>query len=121
MITSISRRTDISAFYSDWFYNRLDEGEVLTVNPFNRKQVSRTKLDPDMVDCFVFWTKNPKNFMRRIHEHENYNYYFQFTLNSYSKDLKPSVPEKKKLINTFKELSNIVGRKKLYGDMTLLF
>ena len=33
-IISVSRRTDIPAFYGDWFMNRLNEGFVGYVNPF---------------------------------------------------------------------------------------
>lgn len=57
MIISVSRRTDISAFYSDWLLNRLQEGFALVRNPFNPHQVSRVSLDARVVDCLVFWTK----------------------------------------------------------------
>ena len=59
MIISASRRTDIPAFYSDWFFKRLQEGYVLVRNPMNCHQVSKIILNPDVVDCIVFWTKNP--------------------------------------------------------------
>ncbi|MGN1074611.1 MAG: DUF1848 family protein, partial [Eubacteriales bacterium] len=39
MIVSASRRTDIPAFYSDWFFRRVREGYVLTRNPFRPDQV----------------------------------------------------------------------------------
>lgn len=57
MIISASRRTDIPAFYSEWFFNRIKDGYVLVRNPMNIHQVSRIKLTPDVVDCIVFWTK----------------------------------------------------------------
>ncbi|MCE5210147.1 MAG: DUF1848 domain-containing protein, partial [Deltaproteobacteria bacterium] len=59
MIISCSRRTDIPAFYSDWFVNRLREGYVLVRNPMNAKQIRRVSLAPSDVDCIVFWTKDP--------------------------------------------------------------
>ena len=59
MIVSASRRTDIPAFYAEWFYNRLVENYLYVRNPMNPKQVSELKLSRDTVDCFVFWTKNP--------------------------------------------------------------
>ena len=40
MIVSASRRTDIPAFYFDWFCQRLQDGYADVVNPFNRKQVT---------------------------------------------------------------------------------
>ena len=83
MIVSVSRRTDIPAFYSDWFFNRLQEGFVHGINPFNRKQVSEISLRPEDVDCFVFWTKNPAPMLERLDLLAGYNYYFQFTLTPY--------------------------------------
>jgi len=57
MIISASRRTDIPAFYSEWFFNRLKEGFVFVRNPMNIKQISKISLSPDVVDCIVFWSK----------------------------------------------------------------
>lgn len=50
MILSASRRTDIPAFYGDWFFKRIRAGFADAVKPFNRKQVSRIKLMPDALD-----------------------------------------------------------------------
>ena len=58
MILSVSRRTDIPAFYMPWFMNRLREGYVMVRNPMNYHQVSRVSLSPEVIDCIVFWTKN---------------------------------------------------------------
>ena len=111
---SASRRTDIPAFYSDWFFNRLKEGYVLVRNPMNIHQVSRIALDPDVVDFIVFWTKNPKPMLNKLYELQNYNYYFQFTLNSYYNDIEPNVPSKgKEVIQTFKTLFDIAGRERV--------
>ena len=68
MIISASRRTDIPAYYSDWFYNRIQEGFVCVRNPMNFHQVSRISLSPDVVDGIVFWTKNPRPLMSRLEE-----------------------------------------------------
>ena len=51
MILSVSRRTDIPAFYSDWFFNRLKEGFALVRNPMNIHQVSKVTLSPEVIDC----------------------------------------------------------------------
>lgn len=61
MILSASRRTDIPNYYSEWFYNRIKEGFAYVRNPMNPHQVSRIDLSPEVVDCIVFWTKNPQN------------------------------------------------------------
>jgi len=58
VIISASRRTDIPAFYSDWFYNRLEKGYCTVFNPFNRNQVKYVSLKPDDVDVIIFWTKH---------------------------------------------------------------
>ena len=84
MILSVSRRTDIPCFYSEWFYNRIKEGYVCVRNPMNPHQVSKIELSPEVVDCIVFWTKNPEPMMDRLEELSEYNYYFQFTLTLYT-------------------------------------
>lgn len=113
MIISASRRTDIPAFYSDWFFNRLKEGFVEVKNPFNSK-VRSISLKPNDVDCIVFWTKNPLPMLGRLDELKDYEFYFQFTLNPYSRDIEPNVPSKGgNLINTFKELSDRIGKERL--------
>ena len=84
MIISASRRTDIPAFYSQWFFNRIKEGYVLVPNPFNPKMISKVSLNPAVVDCIVFWTKNPAPMIDRLDKLQDYNYYFQFTLNPYN-------------------------------------
>jgi len=114
LIISASRRTDIPAFYSDWFFNRIKEGYVLVRNPMNIHQISKKSLTPDVVDCIVFWTKNPKPMISRLDELKDYCYYFQFTLNSYAKDIEPNVPSKDKgVIETFKTLSDKIGSERL--------
>ena len=113
MIISASRRTDIPAFYSEWFFNRLRDGYVFTRNPYNTKQIKRISLLPEDVDCFVFWSKDPASFRNRLSELENFNYYFQFTLTPYEKDLEPWVPYKKELLDTFISLSMMVGKEKI--------
>lgn len=111
MILSASRRTDIPAFYGEWFMNRLREGQVLSRNPMNPLQVSRILLSPDTVDCIVFWTKNPKPLMSYLSELEElgYRYYFQFTLTPYGRELEPGLPPKATLLETFRELSHRIG------------
>ena len=114
MIISASRRTDIPSFYSDWMFNRLKEGYVCVRNPMNIHQISQISLSPDVVDGIVFWTKNPTPMLERIHELDKYTYYFQFTLNSYGKDVEKNVPSKNDvIIPTFKKLSSIIGKERI--------
>ena len=80
MIISASRRTDIPAFFSEWIINRLKEQYAYVRNPMNIHQVSKINLSPDVVDCIVFWSKNPKPIINKLNALKDYMYYFQFTL-----------------------------------------
>lgn len=114
MIISASRKTDIPAYYSEWFINRIKEGFVYSRNPMNAHQVSRIPLNPEVVDCIVFWTKNPIPMIPKLDELKDYKYYFQFTLTGYGKDMEANLPDKKKeLIPAFKELSDKIGPEKV--------
>lgn len=113
MIVSVSRRTDIPAFYSEWFYNRLKVGYLYVMNPFNRKQISRINLTPQTIDCFVFWTKDPEPMLIRLGELKGYSYYFQFTLTAYRNDVEKNVRKKNDIIKTFIDLSNRIGKEKV--------
>jgi len=114
MIISASRRTDIPTYYSDWFFNRLKEGYVLVRNPMNVHQVGKINLSPDVVDGIVFWTKNPIPLLAHFAELEKYNYYFQFTLTAYDKDVEPNIPSKNEvIIPAFKSLSKTIGRERV--------
>lgn len=113
MIISASRRTDIPSFYSEWFFNRLKDGYVLVPNPYNLNQVSKISLKKEDVTCFVFWTKDAKPMLNRLNELEGYNYYFQNTITAYQKDLEPNMRKKSEILNTFRELSIILGANRM--------
>lgn len=113
MIISASRRTDIPAFYSDWFFNRLKDGYVMVRNPMNYHQVSKISLSTDVVDCIVFWTKNPAKMLSKLPLLKDYKYYFQFTLNAYGQELEVNVPNKHEVIQTFRQLSERIGKEKV--------
>ena len=111
MIISASRRTDIPSYYSEWFFNRIKEGYVCVRNPMNIHQVGKISLSPDVVDGIVFWTKNPTPMLSRLDEISQYNYYFQFTVNSYNTDIETNVPSKNDvIIPTFQRLSKQIGK-----------
>lgn len=114
MIISASRRTDIPARFSDWFFHRLEAGYVLTRNPFNIHQVSKISLSSNVVDGFVFWTKNPIPMMDRLSLLQHIPYYIQFTLTPYGPDLEPNVPNKQDiLIPAFRSLAEQIGPERL--------
>ncbi len=107
MIISASRRTDIPAFYSEWFLGRLQEGYALIPNPRNPDRLGRVELSPENVDCIVFWTKNPIPMLDKLEplEKMGYPYYLQFTLTPYDKSVERNLPPKSRLIQAFIELS----------------
>ena len=111
MIISASRRTDIPAFYSKWFMNRIRAGYCLVPNPLNMKQVSRVSLHPSDVEAIVFWSKNPAPLLPYLSELDKLglHYYFQFSLNDYPRALEPNIPSLNDRIETFKNLSRLVG------------
>ena len=114
MILSVSRRTDIPNYYSEWFFNRIKDGFVYVRNPMNPHQVSKIEITPEVVNCIVFWTKNPEPMLNRLDELASYDYFFQFTLTGYGKDIECNVPHKKeRMIPIFQELSQKIGAKKV--------
>lgn len=111
MIISASRRTDIPNYYAEWFLNRLREGFVCVRNPMNIHQISRIELSPEVVDCIVFWTKNPAGMMKHLDELELYPYYFQFTLTGYGTDIEKNIPDKQSvMIPRFQDLARVIGK-----------
>lgn len=110
MIISASRRTDIPAFFSDWLLKRVEEQYVYVRNPMNTRQVSRISLSPDVVDCIVFWSKNPAPMLEKLGRLEGYAYYFQYTLNAYGRDMEANLPPLDRRMDTFRRLSRRLGR-----------
>ena len=111
MIISASRRTDIPAFYGEWMINRLQEGYVVVQNPINKKQFSRISLERDVVDCIVFWTKNPQPFMKYIKQVEQmgHPFYFQMTITPYDRSVEHGLPPKASIVEDCKRLSDMIG------------
>mgnify|MGYP000980527900 CR=1 FL=1 len=115
MIVSVSRRTDIPAFYSDWFIDKIKQGFVYVMNPFNPKQVSKLILTPDTVDCFVFWTKDAAPLIDKLIklDERGFKYYFQFTLTPYDRDIEAGMRDKNEVIDTFIQLAWLIGKEKV--------
>ncbi len=62
----------------------------------NAHQISKNRFIADVVDCIVFWTKNPANMLEKLEYLKDYIYYFQFTLTGYGKDIEPNLPIREK-------------------------
>lgn len=83
MILNVSGRTDIVAFYTEWFMNRYRSGFVDVRNPFNPQLVSRINFKD--VDLILFCTKNPIPILKYIKEIDK-PIIFHVTLTPYGKD-----------------------------------
>lgn len=124
MILSVSRRTDIPAFYSDWFFKQLEKGFVLVPNPINPVNVAKIKLEPlkiksietnllgekkveteGNIEGLVFWTKNPAPMLNQIEKLKDFSYYFLYTLNAYPQNIEGNLPPLEERIKSFQELS----------------
>lgn len=111
MILNVSGRTDIVAFYSKWFLNRLKEGYVDVRNPFNPNLVSR--IDFDDVDLILFCTKNPIPIVDKLGDIKIL-YIFHVTITPYKDDIEPNLPSKSKIIEAVKKISTRVGIDNIY-------
>lgn len=110
-ILSVSRKTDIPAYFSEWFFNRLNAGEIMyRSNPYKPDAVTRAMFNKRDIDCIVFWTKNPAPMLDGLHRIDGYKYYFQFTLTGYGSDIEPALNDKNKLVETFRELSKATDK-----------
>jgi hypothetical protein len=115
MIISASRRTDIPAFYAEWFINRIQAGYCLVPNPFNRAQVARVSLLPEEVEVIVFWTRNPRPLIPILHDldQRSYRYYFQYTLLDNPRPIDPYAPSIQESITSFRSLADQIGPQKV--------
>jgi hypothetical protein len=79
----------------------------------NPQLVSKISLNPQLIDCIVFWTKNPENMMKHLDQLKDYHYYFLFTITSYGPELEKYLPTKDEVIETFIQLSRKIGKEKV--------
>jgi hypothetical protein len=109
LIVSASRATDIPAFYSDWFFNRLSKGYVRWRNPYNGKDSYVSFANTKFI---VFWSKNPEPLLPLLPmlKQKGIGCYIQYTLNDYDTEgLEPGVPPLPRRIETFKRLADELG------------
>ena len=87
MIINTGQRTDIPAFYSEWFYRRIQEGYVYVRNPYNPTRIRKYVLNPQVVDCICFCTKNPQPMLSRIDLLNEYRQFWYITITPYDLSL----------------------------------
>lgn len=113
MIINTGNRTDIPAYFSEWFYNRIKDGYVYARNPYYPNQVTKYILNSKVVDCICFCTKNPEPMISRLNELKEFGQFWFVTITPYDKDIEPNVPSKEKVMESFKKLSSIIGSEKV--------
>lgn len=106
MILFASGRTDIPAFYSNWFINRVKAGFVDVRNPFNQKLVSKIYFSD--VDLIMFCSKNPLPMINKL-DILKVPVLFHVTITPYGKDVEPNIPDKRLIIEGVKKLSLVLG------------
>ncbi len=110
VIINTGQRTDIPAFYPEWFINRIREGYVLVRNPYNYNQVTRYRLDPSVVDILCFCTKDPGPILKYLDEISAFRQYWFVTITPYGKDTEANVPPWQEVADSVARLSEKVGR-----------
>lgn len=110
MILNTGLRTDIPGFFSEWFYNRIEEGFVYVRNPYVKNQIYSYRLDPELIDCIIFCTKNPKPMLENLEKIDKFNQYWHITITPYEKEIEPNVPPMNDVLESFKYLSKKLGK-----------
>lgn len=103
-VISASRRTDIPKFYYDWLQEALHKGKVELTNPLYKTKKYAVDLEPDKIHSLVLWSKDFRNVRQSPRYLENYNLYFHYTINNYSKALEPGVPSYEESLRTLEGL-----------------
>ncbi|HUL00775.1 MAG TPA: DUF1848 domain-containing protein [Nitrospirota bacterium] len=100
-VISASRRTDVPAFYADWFIKRLRSGYVFVQHPFTRKLL-RVSLKQDDISTIVFWSKNYSPLLSKLSEIEKItqNLFFHYTITA-TKELELNTPDYKDSIQDY--------------------
>jgi len=106
-IISVSRRTDVPAFYTDWFLNRLDAGFAEYLHPFTHQRF-RLSLRPENVSAFVLWSKNFSPLLPHLPglADQGYHFYCHLTINDLPPFLEPNVPSSEETIRQAKAIAS---------------
>lgn len=105
MIVSASYRTDIPAYYGQWFLRRLKAGFCRVANPYGGESAT-VSLRPGDVDGFVFWTRNPGPFAAALNELRARHLPFavQFTVTGYPRALEAAVQKTGRAVAQFRSI-----------------
>ena len=112
IVISASRRTDIPAFYMEWFFDQIRQGYFEVKNPFNKK-ITHVSAKPEDIHTIVFWSKNFGPFLEKDYgnqlEKMGFHLFFNFTINSESSLLEPNVPPLARRLEQLKTLCQRFG------------
>ncbi len=114
-ILSVSRRTDIPAFYTEWFMNRIDEGKAAYVHPYTGKLIE-VELGPENIAAIVFWSKNMAPLAKRLEELSDKGfarYLVHYTITGLGPSWEPRVPKTDEAVETFERLAKNIGPRRL--------
>ncbi len=80
-IISVSRRTDVPAFYGDWFMRRMAAGFAGWENPFGRQRYLVSLRREDVL-CLAFWSKNYRPFLTHARTLQSHGWpcFFNYTI-----------------------------------------
>lgn len=112
-VISASRRTDIPAFYLNWFMDAIKSKSIKIQNPFYKKNYTAIDLSPSSVEWIVFWSRNYDNFLKNIHFFDEYNLFFQFTILSHHPVLEKTVLPITKAISQIEKLVLQFGKNRI--------
>lgn len=114
MIINTGGRTDTVNYFSDWLIKRFEEGFVYSRNPLFPNTVYKYNLNPEIVDCVIFCSKNYKPILEKLRKiSDKYNVFCHYTITAYDKDIEPNVPNLEESIETLIKLSQIVGEQRI--------
>ena len=111
MIVSVSRRSDIPAFHSDWFMEGIQKGWVEVPNPYRPGFPRTVSLKKNDVDAFVFWTRFPGPLLGCLDvlDRNHIPYYFMWTINHYPDFLEPNMVDLDLQLKSMRDLASRIG------------
>ncbi len=85
MILHTGTQVDVPATYSEWLYQRIQEGFVLVRDSADPTQVTKYLLQPELIDALVFPTRNPAPMLERMEELAEFRQYWQVSISPYER------------------------------------
>jgi len=112
-VISASRRTDIPAFYLNWFMDAIKQKSIQIQNPLYKKNYTTIDLSPSSVEWIVFWSRNYDKFLKNVHFFNEYNLFFHFTILSHHSALEKTSLQINKAITQIEKLVSIFGAERI--------